>query len=83
MNITTIEQAFEFLSAKGESQALADAVSAYAISKAELEELFYTQCWGEEGAEVLLSDSLAYSIELSHIEEFLVNHGLIYETWDN
>lgn len=79
MNINTITDAFAFMRQDGsQSQVLIDCMNAYATSKAELEDLFYKWCWNSEGDAAYKGEELVYSIELGHIEEYLVGKGLIY-----
>lgn len=79
MNIHTIDDAFTFMRQDGsQSIPLTDCMNAYAISKGELEDLFYKWCWSDEESTPFIGDELKYSIELGRIEEFLVLWGLIY-----
>lgn len=79
-NVNTIDKAFEIMRTEWtQSVALLDAISAYAVSKADLEGLFYKWCWSAEDEPHPVGEDLAYSIELGRIEESLCIQGLIYQ----
>lgn len=79
MNINTIDDAFTFMRQDGsQSIPLTDCMNAYAISKGELEDLFYKWCWSTEDEPSYIGDELKYSIELGRIEQWLCERGLIY-----
>ena len=83
----TIGEVFEWMRMESTSEALIDAMNAYELGKDELEKLFDDHLWLDAGEDEYapLPDEAAqqYYIELGRIEEFLVDRGLIYETWGN
>lgn len=86
--MNTIDQAFDVMSGwNHKSTVLIDAMNAYELGKDKLEKLFDAHLWldASEDEYAPFPDDAAqqYYIELAGIEEFLVDHGLIYETWEN
>lgn len=79
MKFNTIDDAFEFLrDGYSYSEVLVDCINASRQSKAALEHLLDSVLWVPESYDFDNEADKQYYISMGRIEEFLVEHGLIY-----